>query len=67
MSLLVVLGLRVELFFEAGHSRQVLLLFQKDTVTLQVGILDTFLALIGQLLDRLFFLLVKGDALLLIL
>ena len=64
--LLMILCLFVELLLEARDPGQVLLLLQKHAVTLQVSILDTFLALCGQLLDCLFFLFVEGDALLLV-
>ena len=64
---LVVLGLLVKLLFEAGNPRQVLLLFEEYSVTLKVGIFDSLLALVSQLLNCLFFLFVEGDALLLIL
>ena len=64
---LVVLGLLVKLLFEAGNPRQVLLLLEEYSVTLKVGIFDSLLALVSQLLNCLFFLFVEGDALLLIL
>ena len=47
MALLVVLGLSVELFFETPDARQVLLLLEEDAVALQVGVLNSLLALVG--------------------
>ena len=67
MALLVVLGFPVKLFFETPDASQVLLLLEKHAIALQVGVLDSLLALVGQLLDGLLLLFVKGDALLLVL
>ena len=67
MALLVVLGFPVKLFFETPDASQVLLLLEKHAIALQVGVLDSLLALVGQLLDSLLLLFVKGDALLLVL
>ena len=67
MSLLMVLGLLIELLFQASDSRQVLLLLEENAVTLQVSIFDPLLALAGQLLDSLLLLLVESYALFLVL
>ena len=66
VSLLMVLCLFVELLLEARNPGQVLLFFQKYAVTLQVSILDAFLALNSKLLYGLFLFLVQGYALLLV-
>lgn len=47
VSLLVVFRLLVQLLFETSHPRQVLLLLQKDPISLKVCVLDALLALIG--------------------
>ena len=65
--LLVVLSLTIELLLQATHPRQVLLFLEKDAVSLQVGIFDTFLALVCKLLNRFLLLFVESYALLLIL
>ena len=67
MSLLVVLGLLIELLFQAGDPRQVLLLLEQDPVPLQVCIFYPLLAFISQLLDGLLFLFIESDSLLLVL
>ena len=67
MSLLMVLGLFIELFLQSSDSRQVLLLLEKDTIALQVCIFDPLLALAGQLLDSLFLLFIESYALFLVL
>lgn len=67
MSLLVVFGLLVELFFKSCYTSQILLLLQKHSVSLEISILDSFLALIGKLLDSFFFFFIESDSLFLVL
>ena len=63
----MVFSFAVELLFKSGDPGEVLLLFQQDSVTLEVCIFDSLLALVGQLLDSLFLLLIERNTLLLVL
>lgn len=62
----MILRLLIELLFKARDARQVLLFLEEDTITLQVCIFDTLLALYSELLDRFLLLLIQGNTLLLI-
>lgn len=67
MSFLMILCLPIELLFKSPDASQVLLLFQKNTIPLQVGIFDPLLALVRELLDCLLLLFIESYPLLLIL
>ncbi len=66
MAFLVILSLLVELLLKSSYSGQVLLLLEKDAVSLQIGILDSLFTLICQLLDGFLLLFVESNPLLLI-
>ena len=53
MSFLAVSCFLLQLIFKSDDLRQVLLFFQKDTVSFQVCILDSFLALVCKGVDGL--------------
>ena len=66
MSILVFLGFFLDLVFQSGDSGKVLLFFQKDSVSFQVGIFDSLLALTGQLENGFLFFFIEGNSLLLV-